>query len=168
LAIRSQPGQGTTVTFWLPAEVEGGVAAAPAQPEDDACQAGSRAARILLVDDEQIVRDALATHLVEHGYEVAQAADAATALERLAAGERADLLIADLSMPGMNGIALIREAQRCRPRLPAMLLTGYAGEAAALAVGGAIDGPFSLLHKPITGAQLADRIAMLLETAVEV
>ncbi|HKM64838.1 MAG TPA: hypothetical protein VJY39_20355 [Acidisphaera sp.] len=60
-------------------------------------------------------------------------------------------------------IALIREAQHRRPRLPAILLTGYAGDAAALAVGGAVGGSFSLLRKPVSGAQLADRVAALLE-----
>jgi CheY-like chemotaxis protein len=65
-------------------------------------------------------------------------------------------------MPGMDGIALIRAAQGRRPRLAAILLTGYAGED-ALAAGGAAAGLFTLLRKPIGGTQLADRLAVLLE-----
>jgi CheY-like chemotaxis protein len=62
----------------------------------------------------------------------------------------------------MDGLALIRAAQQQRPGLPAVLLTGYAGDGAALAVGGALSGSFSLLRKPVSGAQLADRITALL------
>jgi CheY-like chemotaxis protein len=65
----------------------------------------------------------------------------------------------------MDGVTLIREAQARRPRLPAILLTGYAGDAASIAVGRAVSGSFSLLLKPVTGAHLADRVATLLEAA---
>jgi CheY-like chemotaxis protein len=62
----------------------------------------------------------------------------------------------------MGGLAVIREAQTRRPGLPAVLLTGYAGEAAHLAVSGAPPAAFSLLRKPVSAAQLVDRIEMLL------
>jgi CheY-like chemotaxis protein len=65
-------------------------------------------------------------------------------------------------MPGLDGLTLIRMAQEQRPGLPAVLLTGYAGDGAALAIGATLSGPFSLLRKPVTGAQLADRINALL------
>jgi CheY-like chemotaxis protein len=97
---------------------------------------------------------------------VEQAADGAAALTRLddRGAVAFDLLVADLAMPGLDGVAVIREARRRRPGLPAILLTGYAGDAAALAVGGALDygGAFALLRKPITGAGLADQVAALL------
>ncbi len=73
------------------------------------------------------------------------------------------MLVSDLAMPGMDGVALIQEAQRRRPGLPAILLTGYAGDAARLAVGEAVGGAFTLLRKPVTGAQLADQVAVLLD-----
>ena len=57
---------------------------------------------------------------------------------------------------------LIRAAQKLRPNLPAVLLTGYSGDGAALAVGSAISGTFSLLSKPVSGTQLADQINTLL------
>ena len=65
-------------------------------------------------------------------------------------------------MEGMDGVTLIREARRVRPALPAILVTGYAGDAAALAVGQQVDGGFTLLRKPVTGAQLIDQVAALL------
>ena len=68
-------------------------------------------------------------------------------------------------MPRMDGVALVGEVQRRRPRLPAILLTGFATNAAEFAVSGAVSGTFSLLRKPILGAQLAERVAMMLEGA---
>jgi CheY-like chemotaxis protein len=67
----------------------------------------------------------------------------------------------------MDGISLIREAQRRRPGLRAILLTGFATDAAELAVSGAIRGTFSLLRKPIEPAALAERAAVLLDAAAE-
>ncbi len=80
----------------------------------------------------------------------------------LAAGERIDVLVTDLSMPGMNGLALIREAQKCVPGLPTALLTGYAGEGVELAAGRAVNGPFVLLRKPVSAQELADHLEALL------
>jgi CheY-like chemotaxis protein len=65
-------------------------------------------------------------------------------------------------MPGMGGLALISEAHARRPGLPSVLLTGYAGEAAHLAVSGGRPSGFSLLRKPVNVAQLVDRIEMVL------
>jgi FixJ family two-component response regulator len=64
-------------------------------------------------------------------------------------------------------VTLIHEARRRRPRLPAILVTGYAGDAAALAVGQSVDGTFTLLRKPVTGPQLLDQVAALLGTGRE-
>ena len=82
--------------------------------------------------------------------------DPAVALSLLDAGEAVDIIVSDLTMPGMDGLELIRGAQARRMNLPAVLLTGYAGDGAALAVGGAISGAFSLLRKPVSGAQLVE------------
>ena len=164
LDVRSAPGRGTTVTLWLPIVVE-----APRTQADGsshrAPRRGDRAARLLLVDDEAIVREVLAAELQDAGYEVAQAIDGIAALALLD-GERCfDMLVSDLAMPGMDGVSVIREAQRRHPCLPAILLTGYAGDAATLAVSGALGGRFMLLRKPISGAELADHAATLLDDA---
>jgi ActR/RegA family two-component response regulator len=63
----------------------------------------------------------------------------------------------------MNGLAVIREAQRRRRGLRAILLTGFVSNAAEIAVSGALSGSFSLVRKPATISQLAERVAMLLE-----
>ncbi len=99
----------------------------------------------------------------EQGYDVIQAESGAAALAQLDTDDTVALLVTDLSMPGMDGVKLIREAQQQRPRLRAILLTGYAGETTLLAMNGALSGSFTLLRKPISGTELADRAAALLE-----
>jgi CheY-like chemotaxis protein len=89
------------------------------------------------------------------------AARGAEALALLDSEEAVDVLVSDLSMPGMGGLVVIREAQLRRPGLPAVLLTGYAGDAAHLAVSDPARAGFSLLRKPVSVAQLVDRIDML-------
>jgi CheY-like chemotaxis protein len=123
--------------------------------------------RILLVDDDDMVREVLMEQLAEYGYEVLPAEQAATALALLDANEPVHVLITDLKMPGMDGIALIRETRQRRPRLPVILLTGYIGDAAVLAAGRETEARFSLLQKPIGGERLAGAIATLLKSAAE-
>jgi PAS domain S-box-containing protein len=159
LSIDSVAGQGTRISLWLP-RASGDVAFAP----DIATAPGACAdnPRVLLVDDDAIVREVLTLSLEESGYTVLAVDSGAAALGWLAAGDRVDLMVSDLTMPGMDGLALIRAAQEQRPGLPAVLLTGYAGDGAAMAVGGAVSGTFSLLRKPVTGTHLADQINALL------
>ncbi|MDR3530632.1 MAG: PAS domain S-box protein [Rhodopila sp.] len=159
LSIDSAVGQGTRITLWLP-NATGGVGALTGEgPRPDA-DPGKPC--VLLVDDDTIVRDVLTLSLEDSGYAVLPADGATSALNRLTSGERVDIIVSDLTMPGMDGLTLIRAVQEWQPSLPAILLTGYASDGAALAIGGAISGTFSLLRKPVSGTQLADRIASLL------
>jgi PAS domain S-box-containing protein len=167
IGIDSAPGRGTTVTLWLPeARVEASAPAAAVVPPvlvaDPEPVGAPPRARVLLVDDEDAVREVLTMQLEDFGFGVLSAAGGAEALALLAAGEAVDILITDLSMPGMDGLAVIRAVQDRLPGLPALLLTGYAGDGAALAVGGAVSGSFSLLRKPVSAANLVDRMQALL------
>ena len=159
LAIESELGRGTTVTVWLPvADAREEVGQVPL---GIALVAGL-ARRVLVVDDEDLVREMLVASLEDAGFAVLAAGNGAEALALLETEEPVDVLVSDLSMPGMGGLALICEAHVRRPGLPAVLLTGYAGEAAHLAVSGAPPDAFSLLRKPVSVAQLVDRIEMVL------
>ena len=165
LRIESAPGHGTTVTLWLPvARID---AEPVVEPEHTASPPGVEVPRVLLVDDEDLVREVLAQHLTDRGYTVVQAPEGITALALLDAGEPIDALVSDLSMPLMNGLALIREARQRRPGLPALLLTGFATEETEFEAHGGDDGGFSLLRKPVTGADLATGVAALLAVASE-
>jgi excisionase family DNA binding protein len=107
---------------------------------------GTSRPRVLVVDDEASIRDLLSKTLALAEYDVDVAADGRSALERLRLYPY-DLLIADLRMPGMDGLTVIREAKRYRADLPVLIITGYSTEASAieavnLGVAGYLTKPF--------------------------
>ncbi len=118
-----------------------------------------------MVDDEPSVRETLAQQMEDEGFAVLVAESGHDALDKLDGGEAVDLVIADLSMPGMDGLTLVQEIQRRQPGLPAILLTGFATNAAEIAISGAVSGRFTLLRKPVEGPILAERAAVMLESA---
>jgi two-component system cell cycle response regulator CpdR len=85
-------------------------------------------ARLLIAEDEQPVRELLTRALTLEGYEVQAAADGAAALDVLSSAGPFDLLLTDIRMPIMDGIALALVAARDYPGLVIVLMTGYAGE----------------------------------------
>jgi excisionase family DNA binding protein len=102
--------------------------------------------RILVVDDESSIRDLLSKTLALAEYDVDTAPDGRAALEQLRLYPY-DLLIADLKMPGIDGLAVIREAKRLKAGLPVIIITGYSTETAAieavnLGVSGYLTKPF--------------------------
>ncbi len=111
---------------------------------------GSRDARqrVLVVDDEASIRDLLAKTLALAEYEVDTAPDGSAALDRLREGRSAyNLVIADLRMPGMDGLTLIREVKQINPNLPIIIITGFSTESSAieavnLGVAGYLTKPF--------------------------
>jgi CheY-like chemotaxis protein len=157
LSITSTPGAGTTVTLWLRQATD--TTAPAAGKADDRRTARDASARILLVDDDDVVRETLAAQLEDLGFGVVVAARGAEAIALLEAGEAVDALVSDLSMPEMNGVTTIEKARALRPQLPCFLLTGYVGERAALAAGDA----FTLVRKPVSAEALAARIEAGLE-----
>jgi PAS domain S-box-containing protein len=157
LAVESAVGRGTTVTLWLPE-----AAADRSAVSTTAALSGPAAdARILLVDDEAVIREVLARQLEDAGFEVLVAASGSEALA-LAETMTVDAVVTDLSMSGVDGLSVIRGLQARSPGLPAVLLTGYAGDETALALSGAMSGTFSLLRKPVSEVQLLDRLNALL------
>lgn len=117
---------------------------------------------LLVVDDDCLVLELVAAQMEAAGYSVSTAPSGAIALAMLAEHPTIIMLVSDLSMPGMDGIQLIQQAQRIRPNLPAILLTGLADMGVGGAVGRVICGPFAVLHKPINALQLAERVEKLL------
>jgi CheY-like chemotaxis protein len=164
LEIASAPGCGTTVTLWLPvAGGDGGMALR--RPVKEPVAAAKPAVRVLLVDDEEMVRETLAAGLEGAGLAVLVAASGAEAVALLDAGEPVDLLVTDLSMPGMDGMTLIRHARVRRKGLPVLVLTGFVDTAAQNADAPGEVGPFGVVRKPISAAQLAGRVAEALAAA---
>jgi signal transduction histidine kinase/CheY-like chemotaxis protein len=161
--ISSRPGRGTTVTLWLPqAEVENEPRPEVSEGEDGAAAIGA-GRRVLIVDDDELVRETLMSPLEDAGFVVLGARDSSSALELLERDEAIDALVTDFAMPGSNGIELIREAHVRKPGLPAILLTGHVGDvAAAQAARKQRSEHFTLLQKPIRPAQIAERLAALI------
>jgi CheY-like chemotaxis protein len=117
--------------------------------------------RILIVDDDESVRETLADLLEIVGYSPLQAADALEALMILRQETNVDALVTDLTMPGADGITLIRHAREIRPELPAILLTGYAEEVASVAT--IAGGNFHVLRKPVESARLIEQLELLVK-----
>jgi excisionase family DNA binding protein len=116
-------------------------AAAAAKPAGSASRP-----RVLVVDDEASIRDLLAKTLALAEYEVDVAPDGRAALDRMRMYPY-DLLIADLKMPGLDGLSVIREAKRYKTDLPVIVITGFSTESSAieainLGVSGYLTKPF--------------------------
>jgi len=101
--------------------------AAPSRP---AAPLNGRA-RILVVDDEETIRELLSKTLALAEYEVHVAPDGRTAVDRMRIIHY-DLLITDLRMPGVDGLTVIREARRLKADIPVIIVTGYSSEASAI------------------------------------
>ena len=117
-------------------------------------------ARILVCDDQELMRDSLAAILARDGHEVVAAGDGPQALQRIAAG-RVDLLITDLKMPKMTGIELLTEAKKLRAEMPVVLMTAFA--TVQTAVEAMRLGAYDYIQKPFD----AEEVKMLVERTLE-
>jgi excisionase family DNA binding protein len=121
--------------------------AAPAPSATPRPAAGNVRRRVLVVDDEASIRDLLEKTLtLNNEYDVDVAPDGPAAVDRMRLYPY-DLLIADLKMPGMDGLTVIREARRYKADLPVIIITGFSTESAAieaanLGVAGYLTKPF--------------------------
>jgi excisionase family DNA binding protein len=135
------------IDAWLDSQRPRGGARQP-QTTPPAARTGTGAARprVLVVDDEASIRDLLSKTLALAEYDVDVAPDGRSALERMRMYPY-DLLIADLKMPGMDGLTVIREAKRYKADLPVIIITGFSTESSAieavnLGVAGYLTKPF--------------------------
>lgn len=112
--------------------------------------------RILLVDDNELIREMAADILQDERYQVAQAGDAQEALAQLQQSGRFDLLLSDIRLPGMSGRELADVARRLDPDLPIVFMTGYAEE--ALKRDDFLGRGMALLRKPFSLAELRRQV----------
>jgi len=134
------------IDAWLDSQRPRGGGPRPAPAPVPRPAPGSTRPRILVVDDEASIRDLLAKTLALAEYDVDVAPDGRSALDRMRLYPY-DLLIADLKMPGMDGLAVIREAKRYKADLPVIIITGFSTESSAieavnLGVAGYLTKPF--------------------------
>jgi signal transduction histidine kinase/CheY-like chemotaxis protein len=151
--LTSAPDEGTRADLYLP------VASTRAESRVLLCRreiAASRSLHILLVDDEDLVREGTAEMLREMGHEVHCAQGGAEALHLLASPVTVDAVVTDFKMPQMDGAELASRIRRVRPGLPVLLITGYTGVSEQ-----AHDLP--RLSKPFGMFELADALGALCE-----
>jgi CheY-like chemotaxis protein len=129
---RSAPGQGTTITLYLPRHREAVAEAAAAEPPR-AARPGpvAEGARVLVIEDEAGVRAVISEALHDLGCTVLEADDGMAGWQIVQSDAPLDLLITDVGLPGMNGRQVADAARAARPALPVLIITGYAGAALA-------------------------------------
>jgi two-component system, NtrC family, response regulator HydG len=118
-------------------------------------------ARILICDDQEMMRDSLAANLAREGHDVVATGDGTLAVQRLEGAGKFDLLITDLKMPKMTGIELLAEAKRLRPDMPVVLMTAFA--TVQTAVEAMKLGAYDYIQKPFDGDEIKHLVDRTLE-----
>jgi two-component system cell cycle sensor histidine kinase/response regulator CckA len=152
----SQVGRGSCFSLYLPAAAAAAPAESPDRPE---MVAGT--GRLLLVDDEALLRTMTGEMLERLGYVVTAVADGVAAVERFRADPNAfDGVLLDMTMPRMNGRDTQRALRSIRPDLPVLLMSGYTHGAELQEA--LEEGAMGIVHKPFQFAELAQLVARLL------
>ena len=156
--IVSREGEGTQVHIYLPRS--------RIRPESEApvhvkAHADARQnATILLVDDDNAVREVTAAMLRELRYRVLEAGSGGAALDILERQPGIDLMLVDFAMPGMSGADVARRVGAIRPLLPLVFITGFAEHSALAGIG-----ENRLIRKPFSRDELGDKVAAALAEA---
>ncbi|WP_332679251.1 response regulator [Brevundimonas sp.] len=158
VSIDTEVGRGTTIRVFLPR-------AGSAPRREDAAShelltASEAGLVVLVVDDDDAVREVTAGFLTDLGYEVVEAGSGGAALDQLDRHPRIDAMLLDFAMPGMNGADLARELRMRCPTAPILFATGYVDAEALTDVSEGL-----IVHKPFTQAELARKLSRSLAGA---
>lgn len=146
VSIHSEVGKGTTVSLFLPRF--SGELLQDSRVDTQHTPFARDGETVLIVEDDPAVRVLVSTVLSELGYAFVEASDADSAMPILDSGQRIDLLISDVGLPGMNGRQLAEIGRQYRPDLKVLFITGYAEHAAVR--GGFLDPGMQMITKPFT------------------
>jgi len=157
--IETAEGEGTKVLIYLPRTQQRQMQ--QVDPDDAARALPRSGLTVLLVDDDNAVREVARAMLHELGYRVVEAGSGGAALDLLNRLQDVDLAIVDFAMPGMNGAEAARQMRRIRPGLPVLFVTGFAElkEVAGIDVR-------HIVPKPFSSAALARKIELALTAPV--
>ena len=160
ITLDSEPGAGTSVKIYLPrlVGVEETAVRAPVVVELAPTQA-----TVLVVEDDDDVREYIVSALTQLSYSVLEAGEASTALSAIECHPEVDILLTDVGLPGINGRQLADEASRRHPGIKILFISGYAKD--AIVHNGVLDTGVELLSKPFTMNGLARKIAQVLQHA---
>jgi signal transduction histidine kinase/ActR/RegA family two-component response regulator len=156
VCIESRLGAGTSVHIYLPRSEATRARPDPAPMRVYAAEA-HRGLTILLIDDDNAVREVTRATLHELGYKVLEAGSGGAALDLIEREPKIDLMIADFAMPGMNGAEVARLACTKRPTLPVLFVTGFADRTALAGIGEA-----QIISKPFIDDELARKVRLAL------
>jgi two-component system cell cycle sensor histidine kinase/response regulator CckA len=156
LEVESVIGLGTTFRVLLPA-----VDAPATRPRESIEPASRGVETILLVEDDELVRRTAARALRSNGYTVLEASGGESALRMLVGGNRVDLLLTDVVMPGMDGRELAEVSRRALPALRVLYMSGYDDD--VIVRRGAERGQIDLIEKPFRIPILAARVRLALD-----
>ncbi|MGA7004953.1 MAG: ATP-binding protein, partial [Pseudolabrys sp.] len=157
--IYSESGEGTTIKLYLPRR--DGNEAAHSADESVSSERG-RAETILIVEDDDGVRQYASEILRDLNYQIIEAKDSASALRLLDADKKFDLLLTDVVLPGKNGRELATEVERRRPGTKVIFMTGYSRN--AIVHHGRLDPGTALIQKPLIERVLAQKIRQILDS----
>jgi CheY-like chemotaxis protein len=164
IRVQSAPGGGTSITVYLP-EADSEECAAKEEPRSPVSGELTGKETILLVEDEEMVRELAVESLQGYGYAILQAPNGNEALSICESHMgKIDLLITDLVMPGMNGIELSRKFGDSHPGVPVLFMSGYAED--ALEDLGHMAERQSFLQKPITPTRLSRKVREMLPVPI--
>ena len=158
--IESRLGHGTTMSLYLPRYAGDADDSAPAGRVHAASD--GRGETVLVVDDEAVIRMLVVDVLEGAGYHAIEAADGAEGLRALESGERIDLLITDVGLPGgMNGRQVADAGRVLHPGLKVLFITGYAED--AVVGNGRLEAGMQVITKPFSIADLGEKIRQMID-----
>lgn len=157
-AIESEQGEGTRVTLLLPRYT--GPAQASVQQNANLERPAVHGERVLLVEDQAAIRNAIYEILTKLGYRVTQASDGLEGVSIIMASAPFDLIISDIGLPGINGRSLAETVRGQHPHVPVLLMTGY--DANMNATSHLADG-MALLSKPFSMNALNEQARKLIQ-----
>jgi signal transduction histidine kinase len=155
VSIDTEVGRGTTIRIFLPR-----ASSAPLREGEvshELLTAREAGLVVLVVDDDDAVREVTAGFLSDLGYEVVEAGSGGAALEQVERRPKIDAMVLDFAMPGMNGADLARELRMRCSTAPILFATGYVDAEALTDVGEGL-----IVHKPFTQAELARKLSRVL------
>jgi PAS domain S-box-containing protein len=127
--VTSEPGKGSTFQILLPCAETGSATTSDALPAVEGLPRASQQAAVLIVEDEEVLRHAVAKALGKHGFAVFEAADGSFAIDFLRAnGGEIDAILLDMTIPGASSLEVIAEAVKVRPDIRVVLASAYSQE----------------------------------------
>ena len=159
LTIGSEEGHGTTVKLYMPRSEED---VGQNDIKEKVHELARGIERILVVEDDENVRESAVNILSERGYEIVVAVDGKEAIKHLNDGQHFDLLFTDVVLPGgIDGIEIAEQAKQLQPDIKVLFTSGYAEN--SIVHNGELDPSVTFVNKPYRRAELLEKVRHILD-----